>query len=159
MIFWLTYEIALQIYVKTYHNERQKMESNVHMTLVGCLVDKLLGNPYNIDRAEILVDSPESNAETRPSKLIKHVPDVFVPSNKDRPAIVGEAKTPNDIEKRHTFAQFSEFLEWCNLHKGSTLVIAVPWQAERLAADVIRYLQKRTNTSGVFVDVLKQLPG
>jgi hypothetical protein len=72
---------------------------------------------------------------------------------------MGEAKTSNDIETRHTDAQFAAFLRWCSAHPGSILVIAVRWDLTRLARAVLTRVREREGITNVTSIVLDELSG
>lgn len=86
------------------------------------------------------------------------MPDVWAKNIQNGMVIIGEAKTLRDIENRHSAAQLSAFLEYCNDNKPSLLIVAVPWMMVSCAKSQIKYLKNITKAQGVQVVFLDMLP-
>jgi hypothetical protein len=134
-------------------------ESVRHMKLVRSLVAWVAGKYFDGDSGHILVDSPEGLLSGRPPPLGGFVPDVYAEQLGPRSVVVGEAKTPRDLESRHTQAQLLAFLGYCAQLPGSVLVLAVPWPMTRFAKSLLRVLQQQHQLKGTRTVVLEQLEG
>lgn len=112
---------------------------------------------FNGDSGNILVDSAESNRYSKPPTVCGFVPDLYARKDTVSGIIIGEAKTPGDLENNHTRAQLAAFLKKCAEETGSLLVLATPWYSERTAKALLRHVQRRTDMNHVDAVVLEQL--
>jgi len=134
-------------------------ESSQHMKLVRSLVDWVAKEYFDGEPGHILVDSPEGLLSGRPPPLGGFVPDVYAQRLGPKTVIVGEAKTPRDLESRHTQAQLIAFLGHCTQVPGSVLVLAVPWPVTRFARSLLGAIQRHLGLPGVRTIVLDKLEG
>ena len=59
--------------------------------------------------------------------------------------IIGEAKTADDVERRHSRAQYEAYLKECAKFQGKAfLIIAVPWLERATANNIVQNLKKKT---------------
>lgn len=130
-------------------------ESASHAKLVSSLVQWIAATYFAGDTGAILVDSPTSNG--KPPVVGGFVPDAFVDAGKIM--VIGEAKTWQDVESRHTRDQLCAFLQWCRLDEQAVLVMAVPWPVTRLAAMILRSLQRKHGCESVRTVILDKLGG
>jgi len=107
----------------------------------------------------MLIDVPENPPHKKPPKLYEFVPDIFVLNTTRYAFVIGEAKTPTDIDKNHTMEQLTAFLRKCSESNNSLLVIAVPWHVARLARSVIEHCKKKAGLEVVKTMVIERLPG
>ncbi len=105
----------------------------------------------------IYCDLPSNNASNKPLRIEGFIPDIYAIERDYELIIVGEAKTPGDLETRHSMAQFEAFLRHCSGKINSMLVIAVPWHMVNCGRSLIRSLKKRTHTEDVRVLFLEKL--
>ena len=95
----------------------------------------------------------------KPPLISDHCPDVFVPKTNSFNMIIGEAKTLRDVETVHTINQFKAFLKFCELNHPSLFVLAVPWPVTRLARNLVKNIQVKTDTRNVRTFILENLRG
>ena len=133
-------------------------ESASHMRLVQSLVAWIAAEYFGGESKHILVDAPEKSPQSKPPCIGGAVPDAaaYLPSGG---IVIGEAKTSRDIENRHTEGQFCTFLRFCKFHEDSVLVVAVPWPAEALAKNRLKFLKRRDGLATVRTVVLERLSG
>ncbi len=112
---------------------------------------------YGVLSADILVDGSTSGTRARPPCVGVFVPDVFVPALQERPPILGEAKTPLDLETARSVRQLAEFLSWCRPFPGATVVLAVPWDMVPRGRNLLRHLRTRAQAPQVNIEVLENL--
>ena len=101
------------------------MESKAHIELVNRIMayTKKLVPPSCFDL--IICDSAGQNSDIR--VIGNFIPDVYYRDNNC--LIIGEAKTLDDFERKHSMEQFDAYLKECQVYgNNSTLIIAVPWQ-------------------------------
>jgi hypothetical protein len=104
---------------------------NVTLSYVRVIVPKGMESLIEVDNT-IMV---------RPKKLSgDFIPDVFFWNNDLM--IIGEAKTLNDFDRKHSQEQFCAYIEECNSFYGrAVLVIAVPWQLVAKAKNHFKILK------------------
>jgi hypothetical protein len=132
-------------------------ESGQHRRLVQLLQDWVAAEYFSGDSGPILVDSADSNRYSKPPIICGFIPDLYARRDLVGGIIIGEAKTPRDLENHHTQAQLAAFLRKCAEDTGSVLVLATPWQSERTAKAVLRHVKRRTDMDHVYAIVLEQL--
>jgi hypothetical protein len=132
-------------------------ESGQHRRLVQLLQDWVAAAYFSGDSGPILVDSPDSNTYSKPPAICGFIPDLYARRDPVGGVIIGEAKTPSDLENYHTRAQLAAFLTKCAEDAGSVLVLATPWHSERTAKAVLRHVQRRMDMNNVNAIVLEQL--
>lgn len=128
-------------------------ESQKHIDLVKTAVDYIKEIVPVKTTGLIAYDSPDSDNQT--PKIGDYIPDVYYWH--DDIMIVGEAKTINDFENKHSFAQFDTYMNACTDFFGkATLVICVPWELGATAKNHFRRL-KRIKNSDVTVVVINDV--
>lgn len=101
------------------------MESKAHIDLVNRAMAYVKRIISETDHIMIQSDSSGSSSEVR--VLGNYIPDVFYCGNDFM--IIGEAKTLDDFERKHSKDQFEAYIEECQVFSGKAyLVVAVPWQ-------------------------------
>ena len=134
-------------------------ESLCHQQLVDALVTWLAKHCLGDDTGAVLRDALDAGPSDRPPLVGQHRPDVYVAHQPSYKFIIGEAKSPWDLENRHTESQLTEFMTYCNNHPRSLFVLAVPWHRVPCAKNILNQLQRKCILTAVEVKVLEQLPG
>lgn len=100
-------------------------------------------------RSFIEADSPDSIK--RPDRTIDNfVPDVLFDSGDQ--LIIGEAKTPEDVDRSHSLSQYKSYLSACMSHIGySCLVICVSWDTFVSTKNIFRKLKKDMGISTLVI--------
>lgn len=58
--------------------------------------------------------------------------------------IIGEAKTANDVERKHSRAQYEAYMRECtNFHGNAILIIAVPWMERATVHNILQNLRRK----------------
>jgi len=116
-------------------------ESLKHMDLVKLLegqFNNLVPKEY---QALIYIDKPE-NTFKPPRTSLNFVPDCFY--EHDKMLIIGEAKTINDVDRKHSINQLENYyLDAVNYNGDSILVLSVPWQAKNTMKNMMRRIKKK----------------
>lgn len=132
-------------------------ESNLHRELVDHIRLWVAREWFNGDDSEICVDDGNFRSGDRPPAINGHVPDVFAIIPGSRGVVVGEAKTPGDLETDRSEGQLTAFIRYCRRIQGSFLVIAVPWTHEVTARVLVRRLKENLGCTDVRSIVVRQL--
>lgn len=120
------------------------MESQSHMDLVKLIVKYLKKCIPDDEHAFIQVDSSGQASSIRVTD--NYIPDVSYKTNQK--LFIGEAKTYEDFERKHSKDQFDAYIRDCGLFLGEAkLVVAVPWQLLLTAQNYFRRIKKRTGTN------------
>ena len=119
-------------------------ESRQHIELVKIAVAYIQSVVPCESRQLVQYDSADTK---RPPMVSEHyVPDVYF-WNRDL-LILGEAKTVDDFERKHSREQFTAYLRECNHFWGqAVLVISLPWQMVPTAKNYFRRLKRELNCS------------
>jgi hypothetical protein len=115
------------------------------MNFVGIVYDYVCGIVPESSRSFIEVDSPDS--KKKPDRTIDNfVPDVLFDAGNY--LIIGEAKTPEDVDRDHSLSQYTSYLMACKSHAGfSCIVVGVSWDTFIAAKNIFRKLKKELNVS------------
>lgn len=100
-------------------------ESSLHAALVERIANYLTTS--NSDYL-LFVDGRASIGMTIPPSIDTVRPDVFGRDSKTRKAVIGEAKTLNDIENPHTELQLLTYFRYLQNDGGGMCCLAVPWK-------------------------------
>lgn len=118
------------------------MESQAHINLVNramAYVRKVVPKEEHI---LIHNDSSGNNSEVR--VLGNYVPDVYYCNNDFM--IIGEAKTIEDFDRKHSRDQYDAYIEECQVFEGrSCIVIAIPWQLTMTAKNYFKRIKQKRN--------------
>lgn len=134
-------------------------ESLVHMRLVDSLSHWVSEALFRGDKGAIMVDSPGAGPHGRPPRVLGYVPDLYAEGARRFQVVVGEAKTPRDLDHPRTFEQLSAFLRYAAHYESSLIVVAVPWYVERFAKALLQRLVQQNALDRVSTHVLEKLPG
>lgn len=132
-------------------------ESPLHNQLVRNLREWVESNLEGVEMPFVYSDN--GSPEDRPPNILGHVPDLFYENPVEDMIIIGEAKTPRDIETRRSVRQLRAYLKYASKAQKSHLIVAVPWYVSRTAAAVLRGISRRDNISTVSVIIIPKLRG
>lgn len=134
-------------------------ESVTHARLRKALASWAEDNYGREACASMLIDDPSTCPGNFPPNIEGYVPDMFLRTSTSQQLIIGEAKSPGDLETRHSREQLAAYLRYLALHPNSVFVIAVPWFVVNQAKSLIWSIQKRNNALNVNLVFLEKLPG
>ncbi|RJX20072.1 MAG: hypothetical protein C4575_07345 [Desulforudis sp.] len=92
-----------------------------------------------------------------PQQINGSIPDVFIKNTDKYEQVIGEAKTPKDLERPHTKEQLVNYLAYCNETPSAVFVLAVPWPYIARARNLINLTASKhgfTSAKSVVVDDL-----
>ena len=115
-------------------------ESALHQLLVQLLIE----NVKRIVPQELWgFICADINQYNLPSQMVEgYRPDVFYQYKNTM--IIGEAKTSNDVERRHSREQYKAYVRKCSLFQGKAhLLIAVPWTEYATACNIVHRVKNQ----------------
>jgi len=123
-------------------------ESIVHINYVRKMVDYLSVLIPIGDRSLVLVDLPESSR--KPDRTIGNfIPDLYYKNTGC--LIIGEAKTENDIDRKHSIDQFESYIVETSLFNGeSHIVICTSLYSFARIKNLIRRMKMEQNSLTIF---------
>jgi len=110
------------------------------MRLVEWLIDHIEERTRHHSNIMVYADHHRFG-ENRPFQIGGFTPDVYACTVPDAVRIVGEAKTPGDLESERSARQLAAFADHLALYENSLLLIAVPWRAAPAARSLARQLR------------------
>lgn len=131
-------------------------ESENHQKLIDIIVSKVKTIVNDSTFCMILIDNPSVKFSSYPEKTLDgYRPDVYY--NYNNLLIIGEAKTQNDIDRKHSIDQYISYLKLCNTFQGeSYFILGVNWIDTPFAKSLIKNLIKKFDirTNFIIVDDL-----
>jgi len=100
-------------------------ESETHVRLVEATAAEIVRRHSHLYSLTVLVDLPKSG-RNRPGPIGGYVPDVFALDAPETCRIVGEAKTPLDLETKHSRHQLRAFLCHLSHFSNGCFYLSVP---------------------------------
>ena len=133
-------------------------ESLVHLRLVGRILS-YVRDEYQAYQLAIFHDLPDLLGAEKPPRIEGFVPDLYAIDAPLSITILGEAKTAEDLETDHSRKQLKAFLTFLRLQPIGILVIAVPWQAQARARNLVARLQQELQCTEVRTIVIPGFAG
>ena len=133
-------------------------ESQSHIRLVEALSFWISKSLLNGDDGLMFIDRSDRKSFEKPPKIGRYIPDVYVPSVPKHQMIIGEVKTSNDLEKKHSINQIYEFISKCDEVENSIFILAVPWYVVPLARSIINEIVRNSNAINVEIKIIEKLP-
>lgn len=123
-------------------------ESQAHLELVQRLVEFAAWRLSSYRAVAVFSDLPPTPRRDKPPRIGGFRPDVFATDVPTTIQLVGEAKTPADLEQQHTLLQLAAFLSHLRI-RGGILVIAVPWAMRTVAQRLVQDTAMAVGATGV----------
>lgn len=133
--------------------------SESHIRLVNALKDYVEEEYGGNGKLIIYTDNPDSAFKDNVPLIGGAFPDLYARCYSPELVILGEAKTVNDVENRHSIGQYKSYLDFCSSHENTLLVFAVPWTVVPCLKNTIRNLKRRMgigNVATVFLEPLSE---
>ena len=116
------------------------MVSLTHEKLVGMILTWLDKKGLGSD-AQTFCDSVGVLGEAKPQKIGGYVPDVFCYIPSTQHTIIGDGKTPKDLETRHSKDQLEAFADYLVTHSATgELVVATRFEWAPCARSILNSL-------------------
>lgn len=117
------------------------MVSRTHEDLVAMILKWIDERGFGAD-AQLFCDKVGILGETKPKSIGGYVPDVYCYVPSANHIIIGDGKTPGDLETRHTKAQLDTFATFLASSKGAgELVVATRFEWAACARSILKSLE------------------
>lgn len=113
-------------------------QSDEHRLLVLKLSEALVARHPGIFP---IVDVQAAPGDAVPEMIDGHRPDLYAQLPNSAALIIGEAKTPRDIDNEHTRSQIRTFIAHLDQTQGSRLILATTGQGANSAKTLLRFMQ------------------
>lgn len=103
----------------------------------------------------ISVDCSFATSYPHPPRISGHIPDVYAKKIIGQTVIIGEAKTPIDLESPRTKEQLTAFIKYLDKYQNSIIVLAARWSSINSAKSIVRSIFRRhqiTNVTAHYID-------
>jgi len=97
----------------------------------------------------VFTDNPDSAFKDHVPKIGEAFPDLYARCYCPDIIILGEAKTVNDVESRHSILQYKYFIQFCAQNTNSCLIFAVPWTVIASLKNTIRNVKRQLHVDNV----------
>lgn len=124
-------------------------ESGLHRNLVQALADAIAGDPVWAKHPIVYCDIQVGMCQDLPPIIGGNRPDVYARDLATSLSIIGEAKTPDDIDNRHTFAQLASFFHHLRHQPAGELWMGVPWMSAGTAFRVCKHVRTISNAQHI----------
>ena len=131
--------------------------SRSHEELVRAIMDWLQVQHPAAETISISADCIFCEHLPNPPLLNGFIPDVYAVGIAEPRTIIGEAKTPRDLETPRSRAQLEAFLTHLCQCQNAQFIIATPWPSVNSAKAIVRSITKRRHIDGVAVVFLEPL--
>ena len=122
-------------------------ESDLHRQLVGCLHAYMTAT--RTSELACYVDNPAQGVVATPPLLSGYRPDLYAVEHETRRVFLGEAKTPGDIDNRHTRSQLAVYFGHLLHEARGEVWVAVPLISTGTALRVCRSVRSRLGATQV----------
>lgn len=121
-------------------------ESGHHRILVHALAREISSDAVWAKPPIVYTDFQDgTNTSAAPPIIGTNRPDVFARDIGASLSIIGEAKTSNDVDNRHTLDQLESFFNYLRLQSKGELWIGVPWLSAGTATRVCAHARQKCN--------------
>jgi hypothetical protein len=134
-------------------------ESDYHRSLVQALAMEISVDPIWSNPPILYCDIQNGITFDVPPIIGSNRPDVFARDLATAVLIIGEAKTSNDIDNRHTFDQLASFFDYLRSQPQGELWMGVPWLNAGTAMRVCTHMRKKTAAQDIPIRVLSFMIG
>jgi hypothetical protein len=134
-------------------------ESDHHRNLVQALAGEITGDPVWAAPPIVYCDIQDGITSVLPPIIGSNRPDVFARDIGKSLSIIGEAKTSDDIDNRHTFDQLESFFDYLRVQPKAELWMGVPWLSAGTATRVCGRARKQSDALHVRLRVVAFMIG
>lgn len=131
-------------------------ESSQHQQLIERTITYIRERFSDEYSLTIFHDLPKELGEPRPPRIGQFTPDVYAVTVPPTITIIGEAKTPDDLEAEHSRMQYLEYLQYLDTRPNGLLVLAVTFYkipaAHRMMSSILRRSEVANTCQIVFID-------
>jgi hypothetical protein len=124
-------------------------ESALHKQLIRSLVGSIVAQHED---CFLFADGDHTHSQGCPPQLEAVRPDVY-PRLRNRHVVIGEAKTPFDIDKPHTKVQLDAYFRHLACEPSGELLVAVPYLCVGLTHRLCRHIRRLAGAESVPFEV------
>lgn len=130
-------------------------ESKIHRDLVNLIVIYIKKNHSNLDPNLFYIDNGDPNASP-PQMGDGYRPDFFY--EWDHQLIIGEAKTPFDLERQHSVFQYHSFINQCENFEGNAqFILSTNWYCEAAAKNLLSKIRRDAKIHKTKINVISEM--
>lgn len=127
-------------------------ESKEHAALVDLIKLYVSGKYSHLDPCLFSMDNGDS-ANVPLQVGDGHRPDFMY--EWDGVLVIGEAKTPFDLERRHSISQYRSYLRCCEQFEGEAyFILSTCWEYEATAKNLLKKIRKEVGALKTQVEVI-----
>ncbi len=125
-------------------------QSEAHRTLVEMVTTAIEKRHQGI---VAIADLQLSPGDELPPLIDGFRSDVYARNNQMGLIIIGEAKTDNDIDNRHTYDQITSFINYLERQKKGNLILAVTGISADRAKTLLRFIRRELGVEKTIMEV------
>lgn len=134
-------------------------ESDHHRSLVKALGGDIASDTRWNKPPIVYLDLQDGISGEPPPAIGANRPDAFARDISTGRIIIGEAKTPDDIDNEHTRDQLSSYFLYLQSQTEGELWIAVPWMSAGTALRVSKLVRQLTQSQSIPICVVAYMIG
>ena len=132
--------------------------SSIHEKMVQAILIWIAERYENEEQLSVAADCIFAEDLPLPPNIDGYIPDVYATGLKNKRTIIGEAKTPKDLETPRSREQIRAFIQHLSNAENPAFIIATPWMSTNSAKAIVKSIMKRTGISNVDTVILEKLP-
>lgn len=102
----------------------------------------------------VYVDVQAGFSGELPRNIGANRPDIYARDILTGRTVIGEAKTTNDIDNKHTCVQLASYFEYLSLQSEAELWIGVPWMSAGTAIRISKLVRRQTQSYNIPICVV-----
>ena len=131
-------------------------ESRLHQLLVDIAKRNIRRILPEVPNCFILSDSPDSMPNQKPGVIQGYLPDLYIDTGEV--LVIGEAKTPDDVERKHSIDQYYAFLKECAAYDGeANFLLSTTWDLVATAKNLLTRINNKIGSQRTKILVLCEL--
>jgi hypothetical protein len=134
-------------------------ESILHLRLIAKVITHIERVYHPTHQIVVFHDLPDNLGSDKPPRVEGFVPDVYAVDTPPSIAIIGEAKTVQDLLTDHSQRQLAAFLRFLRHQEHGILVLGVPWQLRAAAQNLLVRLRRENEAESVQVVIVDDVVG
>jgi len=129
-------------------------ESIYHWDLVKALSSDISCDAGWSKSPIVYVDIQDCLSGEPPRHIGSNRPDVHARDVSTGRTVIGEAKTTNDIDNKHTCDQFASYFKYLYTQPEGELWIGVPWMSVGTAIRISKLMRRQTQANNIPICVI-----
>ncbi len=130
--------------------------SRDHQILVEMAVNWVERNCINYN-PQLLVDNIDMLGASKPFAIRGYIPDIYCRFSSSQYLIVGDAKTPRDLDTKHSKLQMEAFISHISTQGNGLFLIATTWATTNRAKSILKRIKQSLTANSVEVLVINEV--